>query len=181
MTNFVRWSEIARQPESPWMPRIRLLAEHVAPGEVVIDVGAGGRGLRTLIDPSCLYIPVDCVRGSPIVFDFNEYDPTPQLNGNVAVMAGFLEYTNNPRSAILTVLRWAPRIVLSYAPSIGDDVDARKKSGWVNHFTSERLHQCLSTVAGRVRQLGEWDGQVIYEIHRFADESTNPTHPGASL
>lgn len=166
MTNFVRWSEIARQPESPWMPRIRLLAEHVAPGEVVIDVGAGGRGLRTLIDPSCLYIPVDCVPGSPVFYDFNEYDPTPRVTGNVAVMSGFLEYTNNPRSAIITVLRWAPRLLLSYAPSVGDDVQSRKRNGWMNHFTAERLESCLASVAAHHRILGTWEGQIMYEVKR---------------
>jgi hypothetical protein len=166
MTDIPRWTEIARQPESPWLPRLRLLAEHVAPGEVVIDVGAGGRSLRTLIDPSCLYIPVDCVPGSPVYYDFNEYDPTPRLSGNVAVLSGFLEYTQNPRSALLTILRWAPRVLMSYAPSIGDDLLSRKRSGWVNHFSIERLEECLARVGNQHRLIGEWEGQVMYEVKR---------------
>lgn len=166
MTDIPRWTDLARQPESPWMPRLRLLAEHVAPGEVVIDVGAGGRSLRALIDQSCLYIPVDCVPGSPIYYDFNEYDPTPRLTGNVAVMSGFLEYANNPRSAIITVLRWAPRLLLSYAPSIGDDVPQRKRNGWMNHFTAERLESCLASITTQHRILGAWEGQIMYEVKR---------------
>jgi hypothetical protein len=166
MTDIPRWTALAHQPTSPWLPRLRLLAEHVAPGEIVIDVGAGGRSLRSLIDPSCLYIPVDCVPGSPVFYDFNEYDPTPRLSGNVAVMSGVLEYTNNPSSALVTVLRWAPRVLLSYAPSIGDDVQARKRSGWVNHFSAEKLEQCVSSISSSHRALGVWEDQILYEARR---------------
>lgn len=166
MTDITRWSALSSQPVSPWLPRLRLLAEHIAPGEVVIDVGAGGRSLRSLIDPSCLYIPVDCVPGSPVFYDFNEYDPVPRLSGNVAVLSGFLEYTNNPRSALITVARWAPRVLLSYAPSIGDDIPARKRSGWVNHFSAERLERCVASISSSHRLIGAWEDQILYEARR---------------
>ena len=97
--------------------------------------------------PSCLYIPVDCVLDLSVFYDFNEYDPTPRLTGNVAVMSGFLEYTNNPRSAIITVLRWAPRLLLSHAPSVGDDVQSREAE-WVD----EPLHGGAARILPRIRR-----------------------------
>jgi hypothetical protein len=70
-------------------------------------------------------VPID-VPGSPVYYDFNEYDPTPRLSGNVAVLSGFLEYTQTLRSALLIILWWAPRVLMLYALFIGDDLYSRK-------------------------------------------------------
>lgn len=165
MTNIPRWIELAESAESPWNPRLRTLAERIAPGETVVDVGAGGRWLRDFLEPSSLYLPVDCIPYSPIRFDFNAEELPPRLTGDVAVMSGVLEYIENPVRALSIVQMWCKRILLSYAIQPADHAP-RIAAGWVNHLTEGDLISAFERVGLTWRSIGSWDRQSLWELRR---------------
>lgn len=165
MTDLDRWTALAREPESPWAERLRLLAARIQPGETVIDVGAGGMWLRGMIPASCLYLPVDCVPDAPIHWTLSDWgvDP-PDLCGDVVVISGVLEYVEYVEEAFGVAIEWAPRLLLSYAvPVEGED---RAAAGWVNAFEVNDLYAMLRDGYREIETIGWWQGQVLIEARR---------------
>lgn len=167
MTDLPRWTTHVRDPESPWLPRVRLLAERVWPGAVVIDVGAGTQALRRLLDPTCLYIPVDCVPGAVVRYDFNGVALAPDLAADVAVVSGMFEYVNDPMRALTTIHRWAPRILMSYATYDGGGLEGRVASGFLNHLTIDDLAALVNRLGMSCEPVGEWQGQALLDLRRM--------------
>lgn len=97
-----------------WPERLERVAELVPPSSRVIDLGAGAEGLRAHLPPSCHYTPADLPD-----FDMNA-GRWPGGRWDVAVMAGVLEYANDPSDALRRLRGLAPMAVLTYAHT-GDD------------------------------------------------------------
>lgn len=166
MTDLDRWTALAREPESPWAERLRLLAARIQPGETVIDVGAGGMWLRGMIPASCLYLPVDCISSAPIAYTFGDKD-APDLDGDVVVMSGSLEYALLPDMVLTVMCEWAPRLLLSYCVMVAGTSDSRRASGFESDMYTEDVVRVLGLAGySAVNVIGEWRDHVLFEARR---------------
>lgn len=99
-----------------WPGRLRKVAGLIPPGASVIDLGAGSQALRDHLPPSCKYTPADLPD-----FDMNA-GRWPEGQWDVAVMAGVLEYANDPSDALRRLRALAPTAIVTYAHTGHDDL-----------------------------------------------------------
>lgn len=97
-----------------WPERLMRVAELVPAAVRVIDLGAGAQGLRAYLDPSCRYTPADLP-----AFDMN-LGLWPKGRWDVAVMAGVLEYAEDPPDVFHRLRELADTVILTYAHA-GED------------------------------------------------------------
>ncbi len=97
-----------------WPERLERVAELIPERARVIDLGAGAQGLRAYLPPSCAYTPADLPD-----FDMNR-DRWPAGKWDVAVMAGVLEYADDPSAVFRRLRHVADDVILTYA-HLGDD------------------------------------------------------------
>lgn len=135
--------------------RIRYMAEHVRPGESVLDVGAGTMALRGFLPADCIYTPLDLYSRSPdtIVVDLDDPEALESSlkdkRFDVVFISGTLEYLANPFSVIHRLSRVCRRLfIASYLH--GGSPSERKHWGFANALYSNALRSRLSSCGLRV-------------------------------
>jgi hypothetical protein len=153
----------------------------VRPGESVLDIGAGSQELALHIPMGCAYTAADCVPGPAAVpLHFGEPEVLPEIDRghyDVAVLAGVLEYIEDPRRALHCALGWARRVLFSY--HFADDVPdlaRRTAAGWVSHLSWGDIGWVLRHRYGGPsvpwRPVALWDGQGIVEAGELGTASS---------
>jgi hypothetical protein len=93
------WKHVAlTDTKEVWRDRAQLAATFLRPGDVVCDLGAGARPLKTFLPDGVGYIPVDCVGTLPgtHLADFNLADFTlPAEDFNVLTALGVVNWLKN--------------------------------------------------------------------------------------
>jgi len=168
-TDYGRWTKTARE-EPIWNQRNELIASIVPAGASVLDVGAGNMTIRSLIDDSCTYQPVDCIRAADetIIADFNKgLIPSFDEPFDIAICSGVMEYLNDPAGFLRIVMGWADEIILSYAiTDIEGDIQHRRKQGWFNDLSYMDLFRLFAKQGLFSRHAGESYGQVVFILKR---------------
>lgn len=135
--------------------RIKYMAEHIHPGESVLDVGAGTLALRGFLPVDCRYTPLDLWPRAPdtIVVDLN--DPEGLTNAllgksfDVVFISGTLEYLNNPCDAIRR-LALVCRRLLTASYLHGGREDERNRWGFANRRSVEEIRSTLMSCGLRL-------------------------------
>jgi hypothetical protein len=139
-----------------WPSRLERVADLVPPSSRVIDLGAGAQGLRDYLPPSCHYTPADLPD-----FDMNA-GLWPEGRWDIAVMAGVLEYADDPSDALRKVRDLAPMAVLTDA-HLGDDELYRNRIDLLAFSTMASRAGWRASLTGswRTRQIKP---QAIWEL-----------------
>lgn len=167
ITDHHRWTQNAKQTPT-WDKRVELIASLILPGASVLDVGAGAMTLKRYLAPGTLYTPLDAVPSSDetIIVDFNAHT-IPHLNTkyDVAVCSGVMEYILPIDVFLDTISKWAHSIILTYAVTdLNCDMDRRKRCGWLNHLSSDDLHNLFDRHGLKIKSHILWEKQWIYII-----------------
>ncbi len=96
--------------------RMRVLAGFIDNSDKsVIDFGAGAEYLRKLLAPDVKYYPIDYEKRSErtILCDINK-DDFPDINADVAFMAGFIGYCDDIDSVLTQATKHVRKIIISH-------------------------------------------------------------------
>lgn len=104
------WAEI----DNRWPLRLADIGRLIPPGSSVIDLGAGAQALQDHLH-DCTYTAADLHQRTPwtLAFDMNG-DVWPEGRWDVAVMAGVLEYADDPRDVLVRVRHRARTAIITY-------------------------------------------------------------------
>jgi hypothetical protein len=174
-TDYDRWEKTATQAPS-WDERNRFIGAMIPEGASVIDVGAGNMTIRNFIPSSCVYQPVDCVKGcsDTLIADFNN-GIIPELGRqyDYAICSGVLEYMQDPGRFLAVVSGWADTILLSYAvTNYKPDAAQRRSDGWFNDLSLADLAVLFAKLDLVPNPVGRWGPHVIFRLsHPRAPEA----------
>ncbi|AWC21371.1 hypothetical protein CO731_00822 [Aminobacter sp. MSH1] len=152
-TSVDEWSAVANGAQPDWEPRSRIIAKLIRATDSVLDIGAGNRKLSRFIPPSCKYTPVDCVADLPgtFVVDFNKEFRLPDVDFNVIVCAGFLEYLDDVPAFFRELAKQAPGRQIVFTYIFGANKKARTKMKVHNDYGNS--HEFLAAVEGSLSYL----------------------------
>jgi hypothetical protein len=150
------WEDV----DNRWPDRLVTIARLIPPGNAVLDLGAGAQGLKPVLQRRCTYTPADLHRRTPdtLAFDMNA-GVWPKGHWNVAVMAGVLEYADDPRAVLGKVRQHATWAVLSYRHkrSRGDI----KAALFANELSVTTFKQIAHQAGWRkVLNMGDWRSEA---------------------
>ena len=143
----------------PWLERSRYLAEFIPQGASVLDFGAGEQDLRGLL-PGSRYVPVDTVKTTPDtrLCDFNA-GKWPQIREkfDVVVVAGVLEYANDPTKVLRRLKGYGATILLCYL---------RKPwfHPWPKFLTPDELVATAKAEGFTIERVGRNHGGIVYRL-----------------
>lgn len=168
-TDIARWKETAKHNPT-WIDRNVAISKMILPQMAVLDIGAGNMNLKGLIDPSCVYQPMDCIdeHKEVIVYDFNSntIPPSFDVQYDFIICSGVLEYISNIPQFLATIKKWGNEAIISYA--ILDrtpNINQRTESGWVNHLNETELLAEFSNSSFVVTTKIRWQSQMIYKVN----------------
>lgn len=168
-TDHDRWADV-RNLSSKWDSRAQIVAGLIDPPVRVIDLGCGAMALEGELEDGVTYFPADLVARDcrTQIFDLNGGD-LPDLDADVPVALGLLEYAHDPsRFFQQAASRW-PRLILTYHP-----VDVRGASadriakGWFNALTTDELLALASSAGFELRDLKAMSTDRIFDFCRSA-------------
>jgi hypothetical protein len=142
--------------------RNKRIAELIAPGSSVLDIGAGKMELKGFLK-GCRYQPVDFIKrcDETIVCDLNGIIYLPSCD--VAVFSGVLEYIKNIPH-VLGKLN-AKTIIASYMVfDMNASLENRRFNGWVNDFTEDEIVKLFSFCGFKLEQCETLGTQVIFQF-----------------
>jgi hypothetical protein len=149
-----------------------MIAQFIAPGATVIDVGCGGQALLAYLPKGCRYQPCDIIRHTDNVWlcDFNKgVYPSCKEPFDYVVCSGTFEYARNPEGFLEAMCSLGCNLILSYSPlESGMSKVERMAQGWCNHLTQVEFEQLLVR-GGMIGQASaKWKCHLIYLIRRAA-------------
>jgi hypothetical protein len=120
--------------------RAMAAAKFIALNSRVMDIGCAAMLIEKYLPLGCTYLPLDCVPRDErtTICDLNA-DPVPDLNADVAVVLGVLEYLFHVPKFLKQVHKVAPTLVLSYHPFDRDPGRDRLSMLWNNSLNSGEL------------------------------------------
>jgi hypothetical protein len=139
-----------------WKDRIKEMASHIRPGEVVLDLGCGQCWLKEFLPENCHYIPCDYVSRSEdtIVCDFNA-GQFPEEKVDVCFISGCLEYVQDPGWFVGKVSAFSNRCIIAYCITRPeDDLKKRREKAWKNDFSTEDLVSLFSNHGFELKHRG---------------------------
>ena len=144
MTDISRWKALATSECVPvWGDRTEFISTLIDSGATVLDIGCGNQHLKTCINESCSYTPLDCVAGeNVIVLDFNSVDVSSILlstKHDVAVCSGVLEYIHDKSAALNFIHNNSDTAILSYVIKENRNVSNNKTNGWDDGVTNQEF------------------------------------------
>lgn len=176
-----RWARVAHS-EPVWDVRNRRIAELVGQVTSVIDIGSGAQTLKRYLPEGTCYQPCDVVKSSDDVllcnFNAGQYPAVTEVY-DVAVCSGVVEYVRKVEPFVDTVVGYARRIILTYAPmDPGDNRLKRLGRGWVNHLRQHELEALFDRLGLAWSIIDTWDDynrHVIYRIEGRVPDGTGET------
>ena len=153
----------------PWLERSVYISQFIPAGASVLDFGAGEQDLRGLLMPDGLespssrvsrYVPVDMVKTTPDtrLCDFNA-GKWPQIREkfDVVVVAGVLEYANDPAKVLRRLKGYGATILLSYL---------RKPwfHPWPKFLAPDELVATAKAEGFTIERVGRNHGGIVYRL-----------------
>jgi hypothetical protein len=143
-----------RQCSSAWVDRaeicVDLLRQIDSRGSAlaVADIGCGDQKLRDIACRNGLTLRYTGYDVQPQAANVERFDIERDVIDrpvDVAVMLGVIEYVADPRSALVRLAEFAPRLILSHAVRDGDRYSCAElaKLGWRNHLYRVELEALL--------------------------------------
>lgn len=141
-----------------WPERTELIASWIEAGSRVYDVGAGNCLLKKHL-PTCHYTHCDMVARNPetIVVDLNKSFPIFDKLYDYVIIAGVLEYIDEPDMLIIYCLTFCKNLIFSYWP--GELTQSREH--WSNSYNTGEIFQWLINRNLRAQWLGN---QVVIQV-----------------
>lgn len=165
-----RWSD-ERNLDQQWKSRAHFVAGFIEPPARVIDLGCGAMALEKALNPGITYIPADLVPrdNRTHVFDANA-GQLPDVEADVAVALGLLEYVHDPAQLFAgAAKRWARLIVSYHALDVPGANPNRLAKGWLNAFNLVELAQLAHDAGYEPRHIRPFAGtDRIYDFRRSA-------------
>lgn len=179
------WAQ-PRQCAVTYDSRTEGLAALIAPGARVLELGAGGRHLETLLVPGSAYFPLDLVDRGPgtVLCDLNRR-PLPDLGhlrADVVVCGGVLEYLYDLPAVISWLAGVAPICVASYIGVAAPQGSWRHKRellrrtafAWVNHYAEAGLVELFAANGFAADARSSWRNQGIFRFRREQPGAPSP-------
>lgn len=162
-TDAARWADFEAMGEGA-DARARLVASQIPAGSRVLDVGAGVMALRRLLPVGCRYQPADLLPFDPAtaVADLNQ-GQFPAGAFDVAVIIDVLEFVHDPGAVLTRARGAAPRLLLSYRPSSGDDDGPRREVGFFNDLCCNDLLALLDDAGLVVVECRDVGGRLLLD------------------
>ena len=131
---------------NPWEGRMNTMVGLIdfTSTSSIMDLGCGGGRLRELLPDCMTYIPVDYKLRDGVddivICDFNN-DEFPNIDADVAFMAGILEYIHDPAAFISDICRHCNTVIISYNEYHFWKMTKKKREsiGWINHLSRKRF------------------------------------------
>jgi len=164
-SDIARWS-VVDNFQSNWKDRAHCVAALAGSGRKVLDLGCGRMDLEGVLQPGCVYIPCDLLARDDrtIVCDLNA-GQVPDIDADVVVMLGVLEYIHDPLALLQRIAtRWR-RLILTYNTADRDAGRDRLQHGWFNALTSAHLVATASNAGWHLMGIVPFDSrQSIFEF-----------------
>ncbi len=172
LSDVERWSR-GENFSQTWSARAEMVARLIDPGLTVLDLGCGANmDLEKALGPQTCYIPADLVARDTrtLVCDLNA-GQTPEVEADVVVMLGVIEYLHDPQAVLDRLARRYRRLIATYTPVELNPQQDRRAHGWFNDLTSAGLVE-MAIAAGF-----QLDAIVPFEVQRLYAFSREPTVP----
>lgn len=138
-----------------WEDRAKAAAGWIAPGEAVLDIGAGALlALGKHLPEGCRYQPADLRAWTDevIAIDLDDGD-FPDGEYDVIAMLGVFEYLRDPADVCERAARHADRLVTSFChPRPDHDPTVRRARGWINAHGERQFAAMLNQAGWRTAE-----------------------------
>jgi hypothetical protein len=181
-SDYARWSN-PESLEKWWDTRTQKLARFIPPHSRVVEFGAGRRQLPLYLAPGCTYFASDLTQRSPdmIVCDLNRR-PLPdlrQLNADVAVFAGVLEYVRDLPAVAAWLSEQTSMTVASYdhvksKPATAARIVELCRRRYFGYHSDYTLEELTAVFAGAGFRCVESDAWVSQTIMVFSPSASRP-------
>ena len=143
-SDVARWGNLDNF-SSAWSSRAVIAGRLIDPSSRVLDIGCGCMEMEKALPEGAVYLPADLLPRDrrTVVCDLNRLD-FPNVDANVGVMLGVLEYLHDPARVLAELAVRLPRLILSYHPADLDHGRDRLAHGWVNRLSSADLVKLAS-------------------------------------
>jgi len=171
-TDVSRWAGENNLHES-WRSRTRMLAEHIPPHSVILELGCGGSRTRELLPDSCHYIASDIVSRGPDTFicNLNDASLSALPEHTVVLMSGVLEYVVDVPRLFRHLGQSANTnlLLFSYACRTPDQSRVfRRQLGWMNDLDHGEVLALGAAHNWSCETFGQWQNQSLYAFRRYA-------------
>ena len=161
-----RWgdpSELSEGAEA----RAALAAPHIAPGQRLLDLGAGAMRLRALLPEGCHYTPVDLVPFSPdcLVMDLNRGE-LPEVEVDLVLALEFLEFVHDVPQLLQRIAEKAGRLICSYRCHDAISTRDRRRQGWVNDHSEQDFADMLAAAGWAIEERERGAGTTLFVCRR---------------
>ncbi len=162
-----RSSDGPRWADPQWLPagadlRARAAVGLIAPGSSVLDLGCGAMTLRSVLPPTCRYVPADLVARSEdtVVVDLNQGQFPPGAF-DVATLLNVLEFLHEPDQVLARCRAAAGVLILSYDLAGASNAPARRARGYFNDFSEAQLDALLLKAGWRADKRGRSEDTLM--------------------
>ena len=163
-TDFFRWSD-EKNLFDEWNDRTVVIASLIPDGASVLEFGAGNEYLGKLLPKSCHYQPSDIVTRSDktMICDLNEKFPVLDRKWDFIVLSGVVDYIYDVEGLLREIRKNCRFCIMTYVPiDIMECMVTRMRSGWVNHFTRQKLEKIIGGAKFDIKERKMWNDQPIY-------------------
>lgn len=153
-----------------WHSRNTIIANLIPKGATVLDLGAGDLDLLSQLKSIGGYRGYDKKPQYPIVFEWDFNQSVPDEHYDYTIVSGVLEYIDSPRKFIKNISKLGGKIILTYSPADGQQIEDREKSGWVNHLSLAELETIFEQSGLKYKICDYWNEQIVFELNKKGAE-----------
>ena len=147
--------------------RASLATRHLAAGDRVLDLGAGGLYLRAVLPEGAAYTPVDLVpfAADTVVCDLNR-GPFPDGHWDVVVALELCAYIHDVPTLLDGCAAAASRLLVSYRGRAGEPIVQRRQEGWFNDYTEAEFRALLGAAGWAIDGTDAGVGTTLFVCSR---------------
>lgn len=144
MPDNIMWSDLDDNIDWDLMRfRVEMFSEWITDDiESIVDYGAGKEWLRKYIKPEVKYYPVDYIKRNEhtILCDLN-VDSFPEINADVSVCSGVLEFINTAKELLQHVCKHTNKMVIVSYLGVDNfpDIEGRRASAYVSDLSENDI------------------------------------------
>lgn len=167
-TDIARWSDPNSLQES-WDGRAETVAQFIADGQTVLDIGCGKMALERFIPSNCQYIPADLVKRDDrtVLCNLNnrEFPFEAASRADIISLLGVIEYVVDLPRFFGNLRQTGKSVVVTYHPSnITGHLD-RAALGWLNHLSTAELAELFISSGFQVTNIEKLsDIQMLFKL-----------------